>query len=117
MPVGSNIPNQLAPWTANFTSKPKVCLLSGRNFQRIFRWVPEIIRRPGVLLQVAMLWLIKEEIYQESVWTDWLKIIAGTVHKDVQCDDELRQCYMDHVLTIPPRSVYDEQASAHTSRR
>ena len=67
----------------------------------------------GVLLQVAMLWLIKEEIHQESVWTDWLRLIAGTVQKDIQCDDELRQCYKDHVLTTPPRSVYDEQASVH----
>ena len=58
-----------------------------------------------------MLWLIKEEVHQEYVWTDWLKGLSGIVHKDVQCDDELRQCYKDHVLTLPPQSAYDEQVS------
>ncbi len=61
---------------------------------------------------MALLFLIKDEIHQEGVWADWLKIVAGTIHEDVQCNDEIRKCYKEHVLAAPPRSVYDEQAIA-----
>ena len=65
---------------------------------------------------MALLFLIKEEIHQEDVWADWLKIVAGTTHEDVQCKDEIRKCYKDHVLGTPPRSVYDEQATSRIPR-
>ena len=60
-------------------------------------------------LQVAMLWLIMYEVHQEEVWTNWLRRLSGTVHEDIQCNEVIRKCYQDHVLTTPAKSVYDEQ--------
>ena len=56
-----------------------------------------------------MLWLIKYEVHQEEVWTNWLRRLSGTVHMDIQCNEVIRKCYQDHVLTTPAKSVYDEQ--------
>ena len=60
-------------------------------------------------LQVAMLWLIKHKVHQEEVWTNWLRRLSGSVHQDIQCNEVISQCYQDHVLTTPAKSVYDEQ--------
>ena len=56
-----------------------------------------------------MLWLIMYEVHQEEVWTNWLRRLSGTAHEDIQCDEVIRKCYQDHVLTTPAKSVYDEQ--------
>ena len=56
-----------------------------------------------------MLWLIMYEVHQEEVWTNWLRRLSGTVHEDIQCNEVIRKCYQDHVLTTPAKSVYDEQ--------
>ena len=56
-----------------------------------------------------MLWLIKHKVHQEEVWTEWLRRLSGTVHQDIQCNEVISQCYQDHVLKSPSKSVYDDQ--------
>ena len=55
------------------------------------------------------MFLIRDTIYPETIWTDWLLPASRMVHPDIECDAQVKKCYAEHVLTQPARSVYDEQ--------
>ena len=65
--------------------------------------------RPDAILQVAMMFLIKDKIYPEDIWRDWLLPTSLMVHPDIECDAPVKKCYTERVLMKPARSVYDEQ--------
>ena len=61
--------------------------------------------------QVALMFLVRGEIYHEEVWTEWIGNLAGSVPSSILCEKALEQCYRDmQHPNWPPRSVYDEQS-------
>ncbi len=60
--------------------------------------------------QVALLFLVRGEMYHEDVWTEWIGSLADLVPPSILCDDALNKCYRTlPQYSIPPKSVYDRQ--------
>lgn len=61
--------------------------------------------------QVALMFLVRGDIYHEDVWTAWIGDLADLVPPSLFCDEALAQCYRDMPQRqAVPKSVYDRQS-------
>ncbi len=44
-------------------------------------------------MQVALMFLVREDVYHEAVWTQWLGDIAGSVPSSIVSIEDLSECY------------------------
>ncbi|BDA44694.1 probable glycosyltransferase BC10 [Coccomyxa sp. Obi] len=60
--------------------------------------------------KVALMFLVRGDIYHEDAWTQWIGDLADIVPASIVCDDALNTCYQDMLQrSAPLKSAYDRQ--------
>ncbi|KAK9917995.1 hypothetical protein WJX75_000371 [Coccomyxa subellipsoidea] len=77
--------------------------------RRIDESICESLLRPHIQ-KVALMFLVRGDMYHEDVWTAWIGDLADLVPPSLFCDEILAQCYRDMPQRQAiPKSVYDQQ--------